>query len=67
MHAIAACRHKAGDPYKLFAKEYTVSAYRKTYKHFLQPFSIENLASTLGFLPPVFKNQRGRPTTKRIR
>jgi SWIM zinc finger len=66
MHAIVACQHAVEDPYKLFAEEYTVSAYRKTYKHFLPPFSIENLASTSGFLPPVFKNQRGRPTTKRI-
>jgi SWIM zinc finger len=66
-HAIAACRYKAEDPYKLFAEEYTMSAYQKTYEHFLPPFSIENLASTSGFLPPVFKNQRGRPTTKQIR
>jgi hypothetical protein len=66
-HAITACRHEAEDPYKLFAEEYTVSAYRKTYEHFLRPFSIENLASTPGFFPPVFKNQRGRPITKRFR
>jgi hypothetical protein len=66
-HAIVACQHKTEDPYKLFAEEYTVSTYRKTYNHFLWPFSIENLPSKAGILPPVFKNQRGRPTTKRIR
>lgn len=66
-HAIAACRYKAEDPYELFAEEYKVSSYRETYKHFLRPFSIENLASTSNVLPPVFKKQRGRPTTKRIR
>jgi hypothetical protein len=41
-HAIVACRHAVEDPYELFAEEYTVSAYRKTYEHFLPPFSIEN-------------------------
>jgi hypothetical protein len=65
-HAIVACQHRAEDPYELFAEQYTVSAYQQTYKHFLRPFSIENLKSTSGLLPPVFKKQRGRPTTKRI-
>ena len=66
-HAIVACRHKEEDPYKLFAKEYTTLLYRKTYKHFLQPLSIENLKSTSTVLPLVFKKQRGRPITKRLR
>jgi hypothetical protein len=35
--------------------------------HFLRPFSIENLPSTTDALPLVFKKQRGRPTTKRVR
>jgi hypothetical protein len=65
-YAIVACRYAVEDPYKLFAGEYTVSAYRKTYKHFLLPFSIENLVSTSRFLPLVSKNQCSRPTTKRI-
>jgi hypothetical protein len=42
------------------------TTYQKTYKHFLLPFSIKNLASTSKFLPLVFKNQYGRPTTKQI-
>ena len=66
-HAIVACRHQAEDPYKLFAEEYTTPIYRKTYKRFLRPFSIENLASIPTVLPPVFQQQRGRPTTKRKR
>jgi hypothetical protein len=66
-HAIAAVQHIAEDPYKLFAEEYTVSAYRRTYAHFLRPFSIENLPSTTNALLLVFKKQRGRPTTKRVR
>lgn len=45
IHAIVAYQHEVEDPYKLFAEEYTVSMYRKTYNHFLQPFSIENLQS----------------------
>lgn len=66
-HAIVACRHEVEDPYKLFAEHYTISTYRKTYAHFLRPFSIENLPSTPNILPPVFKKQRGRPLAKRIR
>ena len=65
-HAIAASRYEAEDPYKLFAEEYTVPIYRKMYMHFLRPFNIENL-SAANVLPPVFKKQHGRPTTKRIR
>lgn len=66
-HAIAACRYETEDPYNLFYLYYTVSSYMKTYEHFLKPVSMENLSSKLGLLPPVFKNQRGRPKTKRIR
>jgi hypothetical protein len=66
-HAIVACRHKAEDPYDLFYLYYTVSSYRKTYEHFLKPVSMENLLSKPGILPPVFKKQRRRPKTKRIR
>jgi len=66
-HAIIACQYESEDPYKLFAEEYTLLVYRKTYSHFLWPLSIENLESASGVLPPVFKKQRGRPTTKRIR
>ena len=60
-HAIVACRHKAEDPYDLFYLYFTVSSYRKTYKHFLKPISIKNLSSAAGLLPPVFKKQCGRP------
>ena len=44
-----------------------MQAYRNTYKHFLVPFSTKDLPSTLGILPLVYKRQRGRPKTKRIR
>jgi hypothetical protein len=44
-----------------------VQLYRKTYQHFIQPVSIENLESDLRILPPVFKRLRGRPKTKRVR
>jgi hypothetical protein len=65
-HTIVAYRHKVEDLYKLFVKQYTMSIYKGTYNHFLQPFSIKNLLSTLRFLLPVFKKQRSRLTTKRI-
>jgi hypothetical protein len=60
-HAIVACRHEVEDPYNLFYLYFTVSLYKKTYEHFLKPIGIENLSSTAGLLPPVFKKQRGRP------
>src|ERR1700722_4927117 len=66
-HAIIACRYETEDPFEYFIPEYSVSAYRKTYKHFLHPVSIENLALDPRILPPVFAKQRGRPRTKRIR
>jgi hypothetical protein len=64
VYVIVAYQHEVEDPYKLFAEEYTVSTYRKMYNHFLQLFSIENLQSEPRVLPPIFKKQRGRPTTK---
>ena len=67
IHAIIACQYKTEDPFEYFIPEYSVSAYRKTYKHFLHPVSIENLALDPGILPPVFVKQRGRSRTKRIR
>ena len=47
--------------------QYTVQYYRNSYKHFLIPINVENLVSNSGILPPIFKKQRGRPKTKRIR
>lgn len=66
-HAIVACRYEAEDPFNYADWNYSVEAYRKTYSHFLIPISIENLTSEEGVLPPIFKKQRGRPPTKRIR
>jgi hypothetical protein len=66
-HAIAACRYAVEDPYKYFIIQYTILSYQNTYKHFLVPFSINNLPSDLDILPPVYKKQRGWPKTKRFR
>jgi hypothetical protein len=66
-HAIAACLHETEDPFDYMDWKYSVDAYKKTYKHFLVPLSIEDLPSEPGILPPVAKKQRGRPKTKRIR
>jgi hypothetical protein len=66
-HAIAACLWETEDPYEYFEPTYKVSTYRKTYKHFMKPFNIENLDSDPNIQPPIFKKHRGRPRTKRIR
>jgi hypothetical protein len=65
--SIVACRYEVEDPYEYFIDQYIIQYYKNTYKHFLIPINIENLASDSGILPPVFKKQRGRPKTKRIR
>jgi hypothetical protein len=54
-YAIAACLHKAKDPFDNMDYKYSVEAYRKTYKHFLVPLSIEGLPSEPGILPLVAK------------
>jgi hypothetical protein len=66
-HAITALRYEVEDPYQHFARYYKVKALQKSYERFLIPFSIQDLKSTLGCLPPEYKKQPGRPRTKRIR
>ncbi len=66
-YAITACRYATEDPYSYVDERYSVEVYRRTYEHFILPMNIENLVSEQGILPPVFKKQRGRPKTKRIR
>ncbi len=67
VHAIAACRYEAEDPYDLFIPEYTVKSYRSTYEHFILPVSIENLDLDTEIKPPEYRKTRGRPRVKRIR
>jgi hypothetical protein len=52
-HAITACRYEAVDPFTEFVEAYQVEFYRLTYKHFLLPFSIEDLACNSAILPPI--------------
>ena len=66
-HAIAACQYDILDPFHYVYWKYSVQAYRETYEHFILPVNIEDLPLEQGVLPLVFKKQRGRPLTKRIR
>jgi hypothetical protein len=67
VHAIAACRYEAEDPYNLFIPEHTVKSYRSTYEHFILPVSIEILDLDEDVKPPEYRKTRGRPRVKRIR
>jgi hypothetical protein len=66
-HAIAACCWAETDLYKFFWKYYKVRVYRDTYSEFLQPFPIQDLATSEYIYPPIVRRQRGRPKSKRIR
>jgi hypothetical protein len=66
-HAIAACQYDVLDLFYYIYWKYSVQAYRETYEHFILPVNIEDLPLEQGVLPLVFKKQRGRPPTKRIR
>jgi hypothetical protein len=67
VHAIAACRFDAEDPFDYFLPVYTLKIYRDTYKKSITPVSIEGLASDPVIQPPRLVKKRGRPKTRRHR
>jgi hypothetical protein len=66
-HAIAAMRRQGNDPLALFLNQCTTGDFRRTYSHPVVPVSINDLQSDSLVLPPLTRNQAGRPRTKRYR
>ena len=66
-HAITACRYDQKNLFSCFADQYTINAYRETYKKSMTPISIQDLESHPEVLPSYIRKLRGRPKTKRHR
>jgi MULE transposase domain len=67
VHAIACILYLSRDPFPYFSPRYDWDISLRTYKHPIQPVTIQGLQVSDNLRPPIKRVKRGRPRIARIR